>query len=331
MIAPPRPISSKWPMLSQFMRRPQLFLRESLQLKTFYGDVMAGPLQGDSIPLMPNSEQTYTMIVRRSETSTLSETTTVLESQDERLVDEVNSSMRDDSATGRSSEKYDYHFDSSFEGDLSYTGLGGSVDASLNFQGGSNTVREHASEAAMKAVQKQVGRAEENRRQSTRVVQGTQTTTNELESTFTQTVRNPTDHSITVAVYLLKQEYIALTVLTDVRAAFSNGGPPDIVSLEQLDVLLGRYVADQTQAGHIKEALLAELKAMLDYRKRPVTVLKDVGGGRVAFDPEFTSTYMLLNPDGTPRRPITVRGVIVGTDTFTQLTQSTLLQELTVG
>lgn len=40
---------------------------------------------------------------------------------------------------------------------------------------------------------------------------------------------------------------------------------------------------------------------------------------------------MLLNPDGTPRRPITVRGVIVGTDTFTRLTQSTLLQELTVG
>lgn len=39
-------------------------------------------------------------------------------------------------------------------------------------------------------------------------------------------------------------------------------------------------------AVHIKEALLAELKAMLDHRKRPVTVLKDVGGGRVAFDPD---------------------------------------------
>ena len=65
------------------------------------------------------------MIVRRTETAEVTETSTVLESQDQELVDDVNSSMREDAASGRSSEKYDYKFDSSFEGDLDYTGLGG--------------------------------------------------------------------------------------------------------------------------------------------------------------------------------------------------------------
>jgi hypothetical protein len=62
--------------------------------------------------------------------------------------------MREDEASGQSSEKYDYKFDSSFEGDLDYTGLGGSVDASLNFEGSSTDVRDSASKAAMNAVQK---------------------------------------------------------------------------------------------------------------------------------------------------------------------------------
>lgn len=134
-------------------------------------------------------------------------------------------------------------------------------------------------------------------------------------------MHNPTDHSITIALFQLVQEYVALTVVADVRVAFSNGGRADIVPLERLDLLLARCVLDATEAGFIKTALLAELRGMLDYRRQLVTVLKDVDGARVAIDPDATSTFRLVNPDGTPRREITVNGVIVGTHTFNQLTR----------
>jgi hypothetical protein len=65
-------------------------------------------MQGETIRLVSNSEQTYTVIVRRTETAEVAEISTVLESQDQELVDDVNSSMREDTAAGRSSEKYDY-------------------------------------------------------------------------------------------------------------------------------------------------------------------------------------------------------------------------------
>jgi hypothetical protein len=332
VISQPAPITSKWSVLAPFLRRPQLFLVEALRLSTYYGDILAGPVQTSASPPLPGgATQTYTVIVRRTATETVTETTTILESQDQTLVDDVNSSMREDAASQHSTEHYDYKFDSSFEGDLDYTGLGGSVDATLNFQGSSNDVRDKASKAAMNAVQKQVSRTERSRRQSTQVVEGTHTATSEFESTFTQTVHNPTSRAISLGLFQLVQEYVALTVLSDVRVAFSNGDRPDMVSLERLDLLLARCVADANTARFIKDAVLAELRALLDYRRRPATVLRKIDDTRVVFDPEVTSTFTLVNPDGTPRRNIKVNGVIVGTHPFNQLTQASLIKELEVG
>jgi hypothetical protein len=329
-ITSPKPVWSKWPQLAQFMRRPQLFLVETIELSTYFGDILAGSLQSTK-PLVGGSDQTYTVILRRSATDTVVDTTTVLESHDQMLVDDVNSSMREDAASAHSTDQYDYKFDSSFEGDLDYTGLGGSVDATLNFQGSSNDVRDKTSKATMNAVQKQVSRTERNRRQRTQVVEGTHTVTSEFESTFTQTVRNPTDRQITVAFFQLVQEYVALTVVSDIKVGFSNGDRPDVVPLERLDLLLRRVIAGRAEAEFIKTALLTELRGMLDYKKRPVNILKDIDGTRVAFNPEAMSRFTLLNPDGTIRHNITVDGVIIGADTFNQLTQASLIKELNVG
>jgi hypothetical protein len=328
VISSPKHVASKWPKLSPFMRRPQIFLVESMQLTTYYGDTMSGPLLS-SQSLRAGGEETYTVIVRRSATDTIAETTTVLESQDQALVDDVNRSMREDEASGRASDRYDYKFDSSFEGELEYSGLGGSVDAALSFQGSSTDVRESASKAAMNAVQKQVSRTERNRRQSTQVVGGTHEAANQFESTFTQTVHNPTSSAVSVGLYQLVQEYVAFTVISDVRVAFSNGGAPDMAPLERLDLLLSRCVADAAQAEIIRNALLEELRKVLDYKHRPVSLVK-VTDGRAGIDPEVTSTFTLLNPDHTPRRDIIINGAIVRAETFRQLTQASLLKELEV-
>ena len=288
-------------------------------------------MQGDTIRLVQNSEQTYTVIVRRTETAEVTETSTVLESQDQELVDDVNSSMRRTQRRVSPARNTTTNSIRASRATLITRGLAVPSTRLLNFQGSSTDVRDSASKAAMNAVQKQVSRTERTRRQSTRVVTGTEATQDQFESTFTQTVRNPTDHSITIALFQLVQEYVALTVLTDVSLAFSNGGQVDMVPLERLDRLLARCVVDATQAEFIKKALLAEVRDMVDYRRRSVAVLKEIDATRVAFDPEVTSAFTLVNTDGTPSRDITVNGVIVRAQKFNQLTQSMLIKELEVG
>jgi hypothetical protein len=159
----------------------------------------------------------------------------------------------------------------------------------------------------MNAVQKQVSRTEglEDDRPVSALAQKPRKISTRAPS------RNPTDHSITIALFQLVQEYVALAGLTDVSVAFSNDGQVGMVPLKRLDRLLARCVVDATQAELIKELLLAELRGHGGLRRRSVAVLKEIDATRIAFDPEVTSAFKLVNTDGTPSRDITVNGVIV--------------------
>ena len=130
----PRPIISKWPKLAPYFRRPQLFLVESYHLTTYYGDITPGPLQSSQV-LQGGAEETYTVIIKRSSSQTISDTMTVLESQDQTLVDLSMQSMQDESAEGRQTESYDYQFDSSFEGEIELYWLGWGCERSAQFPG----------------------------------------------------------------------------------------------------------------------------------------------------------------------------------------------------
>jgi hypothetical protein len=272
----------------------------------------------------------YTVVVTRRETQTISDTMTVLESQDQSLVTDVNKSMRREAASANSSEQYGYQFDSSFEGELDYTGLGGEVSAALSFQGSSNDVRNSASKASVNAVNSQVAKTENNRRQSTRVIHGDYSSSSSLESTYKKTVHNPTASPITVGVFQLLQKYLCFVVLSDVRVAFSNGGRPDVVPVSRLDSLLDRYIVDGSQAAAIRQAIVTELKGVLDHRRRQTDVLKQLNDGRYEFDAELTSHFAVTNTDGTMRREIAVPGLILDTETFTLLTEAAFLKELSV-
>ena len=76
---------------------------------------------------------------------------------------------------------------------------------------------------------------------------------------------------------------------------------------------------------------MLRLQRVLDYRKRPVNIVKDVGGGRVEFDTEVKSIFPVTNTDGTLRREIAVQGVILGKSEFSLLTDAVLLTELEIG
>src|SRR5262249_23057915 len=110
----------------------------------------------------------------------------------------------------------------------------------------------------------------------------------------------------------------------------ANGGQVDIAPLNRLDLVLGKYVIDDMVANAIRTAISKELKQVLDYRRRPVNVLRELPGGRIEFNIEITSEFTQTNVDGTPRRNFVVPGVILSSDEFKQLTQAAMLQEITV-
>lgn len=325
---PIRQISEAFPLLAPFMKRPQLFLVETLSLSTYFGDTSTGEPQEGTRSLDPGETATYTVIVSRSESTTTVENTTVLESRDDALVDDLNSTMKNESSQSKSKDSYDYKFDSSFNGDLSYSGLGGSVDANLNFQGSSNDVRDAAASSAGSAVQKQVSRASAHRQQTMRFESGTDAHDAKTESAFTKSVTNPLEVALNLGAFQLIQEYLAFLVLTDIKVGFSNGGQPEVFPLTGLDVGLAKFCADATQAAFIKQAIIRELSGLLDYQNTPTKVISDVGDGRIAFAKALESQWQLKNSDGSVRRTIVVPGLLISPKSYKVLTRALILKEL---
>jgi hypothetical protein len=214
---------------------------------------------------------------------------------------------------------------------MDYTGFGGEVDASLSFGGHSNDVRKSASKASMNAIQDQVRRTDEKRRQSTEVVSGASSSTTQLENASTRKVANHTDKEINIGVFQLKQNYVALSVLTDIQVAFSSKNNPVFCKIADLDSMLGKYVADAARAEAIKKAIIAELQQVRNAAGDPVNVLKDLGNGRFGFDGNMKSTFEISNVDGSPQRQIEVDGLILGHNKFNILIPGVLLKELTIG
>lgn len=330
VVGSPAPLGTKFPKLAALSRRPQLFLREQIQLRTYYGSISAGDVI-ETKPMQAGAEETYSVIVKRTETQSVMESRTVLESQDESLVEDVNKSMRDEANEAHSDDAYSYDFNSSFEGEMDYTGFGGEVDASLSFGGHSNDVRKSASKASMNAIQDQVRRTDEKRRQSTEVVSGASSSTTQLENASTRKVANHTDKEINIGVFQLKQNYVALSVLTDIQVAFSSKNNPVFCKIADLDSMLGKYVADAARAEAIKKAIIAELQQVRNAAGDPVNVLKDLGNGRFGFDGNMKSTFEISNVDGSPQRQIEVDGLILGHNKFNILIPGVLLKELTIG
>ena len=214
---------------------------------------------------------------------------------------------------------------------MSYTGFGGEVNAALNFEGSSNDVRKDASQAAEKAVQKQIGKTEENKRQSTRVVSGTHTSTDESESTFFKSVHNRSNKPITIGVFQLYQQYLAFVTLNDIKIAFANGGRPDVVPLSRLDVMLEKYVVNEETAAALKKAIISELGQVLDHERKATDVLTKLPDGRVEFSGAMKSTFSAVRADGSSHQNFVMPGLILSNHSFRQLTEAAIVREMTVG
>jgi hypothetical protein len=299
-------------------------------MTTFYGDLSSANFSSRP-QIAPGTEETYTVRVKRTSVTNITETKTVLETQDQRVVDDLNEAIKDSSSQGSSGDKYDYQMAASFDarGSVGFGSAEGS--GHLNVQGATNNVRTEFGKAAEKGVSKQVQKTAENRKQTIDTVNSDYTVHNEFESIWTRKVTNSTDRPISLAYAQLTQQYITLVILEDVKIAFANGEMSKVVELADMDQLLSDCIVDQDKRTLLKNWVVRELNEVRDYQGTKRNVLKEDGSQRVRFDPTITSKYVLKNSDGTDRREIVVDGVIVSAAKFNQLTDLVVLSEVHIG
>jgi hypothetical protein len=80
-----------------------------------------------------------------------------------------------------------------------------------------------------------------------------------------------------------------------------------------------------------KTRVVNELEEVLDYQATPRNVLKESSPQRYQFDPDLKSQLTLTNLNGTLRKKVEVKDVIIGYHRFKQLTDLVVLNEICIG
>jgi hypothetical protein len=247
-----------------------------------------------------------------------------MESQDQRVVEDLNQSIRQDDAASHSSDKYDYGLDASFHGDASWSPFSGDVNATLTARGYSNSARDEFKSAVSSALDSQVSKTQEFRTQRVHTQAESAQIDTQTETSFKREVRNTGDSEVNFVFYQLSQEMVSLLSLVDVKVAFANGDTSqrEAVSIGRLDSLLERVIPDVSHREKAKQLIVGELQSVFDYQDNPRSLLRErrllatdgtqtMQSGAFQIDPDLRSTYELRDSEGTLKRTLEVPGIIV--------------------
>lgn len=297
---------------------PQLFLVETYRLTTQRTGKGKGPAV-TSVPLMPGEEKTYQITTSFTSTTDITKTTTAMESQDSTVTDNLNSHIADTSAKSGGDDAVKYHMEANAHGDASM-GIGsGEVNASVNVQGGCNTVRSDFSNTVENAMDKQIGQTSASREQNVSTQASTASSTQQTSTVSTDTIKNPNPtRAVTVFWYQLLEQFTSFLSLVNVEVAFKNGDPmrdaQGPIPLHDLDKLLNE-VLEPSRISEVRQAIKSQLEIVLDFQDEVRNIVEEV-----PIDPNKTfirlkqnlqSTYVLKDGNGNPLRNINVDGVLL--------------------
>jgi hypothetical protein len=294
--------------------KPQLFLVEQYKLTSFKGDLARDELIG-SFSLAPHSEMSYTIISKKTESSSTQITTTVMESQDSTASTQFNRVMKEsaDSKFGKNSSNY--QLDANFHGEASVGLGGGDVDAQLAVKGSTQDVHNELAKSAESAIDSQIASTSQLRSQQTKAGTIDASEVRSDEATTVKTTHNDTDKVMNFGVFQLKEETITLLCLVDVQLSFrnTNEASNQTVSLRQIDELLDTVIAQPDERDNIKKRIKWTLEQIVDYRGNVRSILVKDGNDptKMIIDNNLESTYELKTSDGRVRRTIKVPGIVI--------------------
>jgi len=307
------PIEERFPAFAQFIKRPQLFLVEDYRLETYIGPSQLGRLI-ETRNILPGNEVKTVMVTETVDSSTTTLHESILDSQNSSVVENFNKQMDKKAENSEGSEKYRYHLNADAHADASASSLwGGEVNASLNLQGGSDSLRSNFSESAFESIESQVTEAKQQVKQRT---YGSTAEIQHIERVLKQEeiiLKNSSDHLRVFEFFQQLQPYITLLVLKNVRIAYADGtGSQRIVNMSQLpDVVNDELVSDDERKKLI-QFVMNELSMVADQDNQVRSLIQNQSqpSGSVALIPNPTATFLIKHANGD-EQTITTSGLII--------------------
>jgi hypothetical protein len=327
----PRPLLRRWPLLSRFSPPPQLFLREKYALRTFRGEMGAGPLVEGTSPKVPaHGKTTFFIITRRSETISTATSSNILESQSDEAVKRF-SRMTSDSRTEFSDkDSYDYDVATSFRGRaaVDLLGFSGTTSADQNTKGRAQSVRDGFTEATGGVVNELTNETRASHKQQVTTADEMHVVDVETETGFIQTIDNSQNpDNLNIELFQLTQEYVVVTALVDADLAFHNHDRQEsrAVPIREMGSLLADCIVDPAARARIAATVQDVLANVVDHQGATRSLLVPLGPGSEEFrvDPNVRSEFEVLDSQGQVLRTIVVPGIVVHVDRPVVLTPNT--------
>lgn len=307
------PIEEQFPAFAQFISRPQLFLVEDYKLETYVGPSQLGRLI-ETRNILPGNEVKTLMVTETIDSSKTTLHESMLDSQDSSVVNNFNQQMDKKTEKLEGSEKYRYHLKADAHAAASATSFwGGEVNASLNVQGGSDSLRSNFSESTFESIKSQVTEAKQQVRQRT---YGSTTEIQHIERVLKQeeiVLKNPTDRLLVFEFFQQLQPYITLLVLKNVRIAYADGiGALHIVKLSQLTDLINDKLANDDERRKLAQFVRGELSIIADQDGQVRSLIQDESqsSGSIVLVPNPTSTFLVKHANGDVQT-ISTSGLII--------------------
>jgi hypothetical protein len=307
------PIEEQFPAFAQFIARPQLFLIEDYRLETYVGPSQLGRLI-ETRNVLPGNEVKTVMVTETIDSSKTTLQESLLDSQNSSVVNNFNQQMHEKTEESEGSEKYRYHLKADAHADASASSLwGGEVNASLNVQGGSDSLRSNFAESAFKSIESQVTEAKQQVRQRT---YGSTAEIQHIERVLKQEeiiLKNSTEHLRVFEFYQQLQPYITLLVLKNVRIAYADGtGSTQILKMSQLTELVNDKLVNDDERRKLIQFVMNELSVVADQDGQVHSLIQheSQSAGSVVLVPNPTSTFLVKHANGNVQT-ISTSGLII--------------------
>jgi len=307
------PIENRFPAFAEFMMRPQIFLVEDYRLETYLGPPQLGRLvETRNVP--PGTETKTLMVTETVDSSQTTLRQSLLDSQDSSVVNNFNKQLDKRADQEEGSEKYRYHMNADFHGEASASSVwGGEVDASLNVQGGSDSLRSRFAESAFESIGTQVTEATQQLKQRT---YESAAAIEHMERVLKQEeiiLKNPTDRLRVFEFYQQLQPYITLLVLKGVRIAYADGTTaPKTVEMSRLPQLLNEILTEDEERNKLIRFVANELSAVQDQDGQVRSLLQSGAqpNGGVALVPNPTTSFLVQHANGDVQK-IATKGLVI--------------------
>ncbi|HEY0738728.1 MAG TPA: hypothetical protein VGD69_27665 [Herpetosiphonaceae bacterium] len=306
------PIEERFPAFAEFMRRPQLFLVEDYRLEAYLGPPQLGRLV-ETRNVTPGSETRTLMVTETIDSSTTTLRQSMLDSQDASVVNNFNEQLDKKTAKEEGSEKYGYHMNADFHGDASATSMwGGEVNAQLNVQGGSESLRSNLAESVFETIGSQVTETTQQLKQRTyesaEAIEHKERVLKQEEIVL----KNTTDRLRVFEFYQQLQPYITLLVLKDVRIAYADGtAPAQIVDISRFGKLVSDKLTDEAVRAQVMQYVAGELAAVEDQDGQAHSLIQSgATSSALALLPNPTTIFRVQHANGDVQE-IATKGLVI--------------------